>query len=333
MKNNLNYYISIYFKDYLPNLIGASKNTILSYRDTFVTLLKYLKEHKKMNINKLELDSITIDTISDFLLYLENEKNNCINTRNQRLAAIHSFYNYLKLKELSYMDLCTQILSIPIKKAPKNTISYFSTDEISILINTPDSTEKYGFRDYVLFLFMYETGARSEEIVSLKKTQIQIRENHSLVILNGKGNKQRSVPITKELSDIIIKYFKVFNIENDDYIFKNRQNNQITRKGIEYLLLKYISKAKENHIDKFKQHYSNHSIRHSKAMHLLESGVNLIYIRDFLGHESITTTEIYAKTNPVIKEQQILDHSVSLNINQKYNSNEKEDLLAFLKTL
>lgn len=333
MKNNLNYYISIYFKEYLPNLIGASKNTILSYRDTFTILLKYLKEHKKLNINKLEIDSITVDIISDFLLYIENEKSNCINTRNQRLAAIHSFYNYLKLKELSYMDLCTQILSIPIKKAPKNTISYFSTDEISILINIPDSKTKYGFRDYVLFLFMYETGARSEEMVTLKKVQIQIRENHSLVILNGKGNKKRSVPINKELSDILIQYFKIFNIESNDYVFKNRQNNQITRKGIEYLLLKYINKAKLKYTDKFKQHYSNHSIRHSKAMHLLESGVNLIYIRDFLGHESITTTEIYAKSNPIIKEQQILEHSASLNTNEKYTSNEKEDLLLFLKTL
>ena len=126
MNQNLNYYISLFFKDYLPNLLGVSNNTILSYRDSLVLLLNYLKEVQNININNLKLDTINSDLIEKFLLYLENDRKNSIQTRNQRLSAIHSFFNFLKNKELSYLDIYSQILLIPIKKAPINTISYFS---------------------------------------------------------------------------------------------------------------------------------------------------------------------------------------------------------------
>lgn len=333
MNNNLNYYISIYFKDYLPNVLGLSKNTILSYRDSFSILLIYLKENKKININSIKIDEITYDTIIDFLNYIEKERKNSIATRNQRLSAILTFYNFIKVRELSYLDLFTQILSIPIKKAPKSTISYFSTKEISILINLPNTKTKFGFRDYVLLLFMYETAARAQELSDLKISQLQINNKHPYVILIGKGDKSRRIPITNELSNILKKYLLIFNVETDDFVFFNRTNNKITTKGIEYILIKYIELAKNDNKDLFKYNYSNHSMRHSKAMHLLESGVNLIYIRDFLGHESIVTTQIYAKTSPIIKEKQIIEHSKNLNIKNKYDIQEKEDLLNFLKTL
>lgn len=333
MNNNLNYYITIFFKDYLPNLKGVSKNTILSYRDTFALLFLYLKENKKMNIDNIKIDTINDNIVSDFLLYLENDRNNSILTRNQRLAAIHSFYNFIKFKEPAYNELFTKILYIPFKKAPKNSISYFSKEEIEILINTPKSNEKYGFRDYILLLFMYETAARSQEISDLKRNQLFLNKNSSNVIIIGKGNKSRRIPINQDLSNLLIKYLDIFNIDNEDYVFKNRKNNKISTKGIEYILLKYLNNARKNYSEKFKLNYSNHSIRHSKAMHLLESGVNLIYIRDFLGHESIVTTEIYARSNPILKEKNILKNSEKINTTSKYNENTKKDLLDFLKKL
>lgn len=333
MNNNLNYYISIYFKDYLPNVLGLSKNTILSYRDSFSILLIYLKENKKININSIKIDEITYDTIIDFLNYIEKERKNSIATRNQRLSAILTFYNFIKVRELSYLDLFTQILSIPIKKAPKSTISYFSTKEISILINLPNTKTKFGFRDYVLLLFMYETAARAQELSDLKISQLQINNKHPYVILIGKGDKSRRIPITNELSNILKKYLLIFNVETDDFVFFNRTNNKITTKGIEYILIKYIELAKNDNKDLFKYNYSNYSMRHSKAMHLLESGVNLIYIRDFLGHESIVTTQIYAKTSPIIKEKQIIEHSKNLNIKNKYDIQEKEGLIKFFENI
>lgn len=333
MKNDFNYYISIYFKDYLPNVLGVSKNTLLSYRDTFSLLLIYLRDKQKLDIKSLKFEDLSYDIICEFLLYLEEERKNSVHTRNQRLGAIHSFYNFLKLRELSHFDLCSKILSIPFKKAPKNTISYFSTEEISILINSPNTLTKSGFRDYVLLLFMYETAARASEISNLKRNQLFIQDSYSYVILVGKGNKSRNIPITQDLANILKEYFSAFHIELDNYMFTNKKKEKITTKGIEYILFKYIGVEKNKKPNKFQSHYSNHSMRHSKAMHLLESGVNLIYIRDFLGHVSVTTTEIYAKTNPIIKEKQILEHSQSLGTIDKYDTLEKESLLDFLKTL
>ena len=333
MKKNLNYYISLFFKDYLPNLLGVSNNTILSYRDTLVLLLNYLKKIQNIDVNNLELDAINSDIIEKFLLYLENERKNSIHTRNQRLSAIHSFFNFLKNKELSYIDIYSQILLIPIKKAPTNTISYFSIYEIELLFNEPDTTKKYGFRDFVLLSFMYECAARVSETNSLTRNQLYFSDNNAYVIIHGKGNKDRRVPITPEFAKIFKKYLDTFSINTDDFVFKNKNNKKLTSKGIEYILLKYVNKLQTEHLDKFKEKYSTHSLRHSKAMHLLENGVNLIYIRDFLGHDSITATEIYDKTNQKNKEKQILKYSKDINMEDKYSDEYKEDLIEYLKKI
>lgn len=333
MKNNLNYYISKFFSEYLPSVKGVSINTITSYRDTFVSLLQYLEDVKKIDISSLALNSIDNIIIEDYLQYLEDVKHNSISTRNQRLAAICSFYKYLKNRELSCFEIYSSIQSIPNKKTLNKSLSYFSKNEIEILINMPNTKEKIGFRDYVLLLFMYETACRAQELSDLTLKQLFFDDN-SYVILIGKGNKERNVPISKELKKVFQKYIEAFKIvDENEIVFKNKYNQKITTKGIEYILLKYINLAKLMYKDKFKNHYSNHSMRHSRAMHLLESGVNLIYIRDILGHTSVTTTEIYAKTNPVIKEKQIIEHTKQLNVKEKYSLSQKEDLLRFLKNL
>ena len=331
MNKNLNYYITNYFSEYLPNVIGARKRTINSYRDTFVILLEYLQKEYKININKMNIDVIEYKKIEKFLDYLENERNNSVSTRNQRFAAISSFYKYLQKRELAVFDLCSDILTIPKKRAETKVMSYFSVDEIKLLINKPDTKTKYGFRNYLILLFMYETACRAQEISDLQRKQLFLEDNY--VVLIGKGNKSRRIPITKELSTLLTKYIKIFKNESEDcYVFKNACNQKITTKGIEYILTKYVKECKEKYRDKFKNNYTNHSMRHTRAMHLLEAGVNLIYIRDILGHSSVTTTEIYAKTNPKIKEQQILQHSQNLQVKQRYSQKQKQDLINFLKT-
>ena len=212
MKSNLNYYIEKYFKEYLPKTKGLSRLTILSYRDTFKLLLEYIESNYKIDINNIKLNDIDYNLIVSFLNYLEEHKKNSISTRNQRLAAIHSFFYFLHLRELTYYDTYSQILSIPIKKAPKNTIAYFSLKEIEILLNMPNPSNKYGFRDYILLFFMYETGARVSEVANVTKNQFHFDQNNNYVILIGKGNKERKVPITNNLVKILYKYFNVFNI-------------------------------------------------------------------------------------------------------------------------
>ena len=331
MNKNLNYYITNYFSEYLPNVLGTSKRTISSYRDTFVILFEYLQKEYKININKMDIDVIDYLKIEKFLDYLESDRNNSASTRNQRLAAISSFYKYLQKREISVFDLCSNILTIPKKKTETKVMAYFSVDEIKLLINKPDTKTRYGFRDYLILLFMYETASRAQEISDLQRKQLFLKDNY--VVLIGKGNKSRRIPITKELSNLLAKYIDIFKVQSEDnYVFQNACNQKITTKGIEYILIKYVKQCKEKYRDKFKDNYTNHSMRHTRAMHLLESGVNLIYIRDILGHSSVTTTEIYAKTNAKIKEQQILKHSQNLQIKQRYSVEQKEDLINFLKT-
>ncbi len=329
MKNKLNYYISDYFKNYLPKTRSLSKNTIISYRDTFVLLIEFLNT-KSININNTDLETINFKIIEEFLIYLEEEKKNSARTINQRLASIHAFFKYLQKRELSYFDICSNILSIPLRKFSKKSISYFSLKEIEILLDTPNTTTKQGFRDYVLLFFLYESACRGQELCDLKLNQLHLTENN-YVILKGKGNKERMVPLSDNLSRVLKKYIEIFKINSQDYIFKNKNGKNLTRKGVEYILIKYIKIAKNKFSNLFAYKYSNHSVRHSRAMHLLESGVNLIYIRDILGHSSVITTEEYAKANPKVKEKQILEHASNINAKEKYSSSEKEDLLKFLK--
>ena len=153
-----------------------------------------------------------------------------------------------------------------------------------------------------------------------------------IILLHGKGNKERLVPISKDVVSIISKYANVYSIKTNDYLFQNSQGNKLTRNGVQYIVNKNILIAKKRSPKYFKGKISNHTFRHSKSMHLLEAGVNLIYIRDFLGHTSVTTTEIYAKANTEIKRKAIEQHSLSLKSKVEYEENEKEVLLDWLKT-
>ena len=178
---------------------------------------------------------------------------------------------------------------------------------------------------------MYETGCRASELTSFKMKQVRFGQP-TTVILHGKGNKNRVIPLSSSFSNILEKYILHFKKTNQDsYLFLSNQLKPYTSKGIEYILKKYVEEARERNSNLFKDNYHNHSMRHTRAMHLLEAGVNLIYIRDFLGHSSISTTEIYAKTNPKIKEKEIISHSKLINVESKYSEDTKQKLINMLK--
>ena len=160
---------------------------------------------------------------------------------------------------------------------------------------------------------------------------LSVGEGRDLV-LHGKGEKTRLVPVNGEASRILKHYIQVWNITSpDEPVFTNRKGEKLTRAGIQYIIDKYSTTVREEHPEYFTKKITCHSFRHSKAMHLLEAGVNLIYIRDFLGHVSVTTTEIYAKTNPKIKEKQLIKHSQDLEPHRRYSAKQKDDLLDWLK--
>jgi len=328
--NNFGFYITKFFSEYLPSNLGASINTVKSYRDTFVQLISFFEAKYKINSTKLSFEDITVSSIENFLLWLEEEKKVSITTRNQRLAAIHSFFKYIQHREPVYFSLCTSILSIEFKKTSLSVVSYLSLDEIKILFSLPNKNIKQEYRDLTMLVMLYDTGARVQELIDMKLQQIKLNSK-PIVYLQGKGNKTRIVPISDDTANIIKKYIADNAITNPaDNLFRNKQQKPLTRAGVSYVLNKYIEIARKQKPSLFQKPVSPHCMRHSKAMHLLEAGVNLIYIRDFLGHVSVTTTEIYARTNPELKRKFLEESSISLGVTNKYSKQKKEDLLQWL---
>jgi site-specific recombinase XerD len=328
---SFSYHVTKFFGEYLPMHLGASKNTVSSYRDTFVQLIDYLKDHCGIKAEKAAISDITYAEIEGFLSYIEELRNIGIATRNLRLAAIHSFFKYVQRHELECFGQCTAVLGIPFKKKAKTTMAYLSIDEIEMLLSLPDTNTKKGIRNLAILSTLYETGARVQEVIDLSPTWVRL-ESNPCIELHGKGQKVRLVPIGAGLATILAKYFKTFNTTVfQETVFQNNQGKKLSRAGIQYIVDKYVSLSCRSHPELRSKTVTSHTFRHSKAMHLLEAGVNLIYIRDFLGHSSVTTTEVYARTNPELKRKYIEQNALSLDMGGKYQDDEKQDLLDWLK--
>ena len=263
-------------------------------------------------------------------MWLETNRNSSIQTRNQRLAAWKSFCKYVEFEAPEFFEVCSSIRSIEPKKTAKESINYLSLNSIKILLKQPNVEIKKEFRDLAILSLLYDSGARVQELIDLSVCNL-VLDSKARVFLTGKGNKTRIVPLSKEVTKILKKYIKLYGLKNEDILFSNKSNTKLTRQGIQYILKKYIERAKKEDSSLFNKNISNHSLRHSKAMHLLESGVNLIYIRDFLGHVSVITTEIYAKANPEIRRKQIEKASKKVVSKSKYSKKEKDELIKFLK--
>ncbi|OGQ89102.1 MAG: integrase [Deltaproteobacteria bacterium RIFOXYC2_FULL_48_10] len=328
-------YLSAYFLKYMPTRTGYSSNTIKSYRDTFVIFLRYCNEELRIKPEKLNFELINRNMVEDFLSWLECKKNHSKSTRNLRLAALHSFFRFIQLESPEHMELCSSILAIKSKKAPVTEINYLSIEAIKVLLSMPDTNLRSGRRDLSILALTYDTGARVQEIADLQVSDIRIK-TPATIRLTGKGNKTRIIPLMPQTMNIIKKYMFDYGLLDETKgkkpLFFNKKGEKLTRAGLSYILDKYVEKARVGNKDLFPEKMSAHVLRHSKAMHLLQSGVNLIYIRDFLGHTSVTTTEIYAKSNPEIKRKAIEEASPKVIPKEKFSDKEKEDLFEWLKT-
>jgi integrase/recombinase XerD len=304
-KKDFTYFLTDYLSRYLPGEIGVSKNTIQSYRDTFLLIMKYCV-HKKVSMKNITLEYLDAKFFRVFLDWLENDRKCSISTRNQRLAAIHAFFRYMQFKNPDFIYNYQEIISIPLKKGTVKTINYLTLDAIKQLFDCIDTKTNSGRRDLVLLSLMYDSGARVQEIANLIVEDIRLTEPATLKLF-GKGNKYRIVPLMKKVSKLLNQYIKENNLNhrecNKEILFKNKSGNKLTRAGINYIIKKYFNIAVKISSANFPKNISAHVFRHSKAMHLLQANVNLIYIRDLLGHVNIQTTEIYARTDSNIKRK------------------------------
>jgi len=326
--NNFSRLLQTFLTTYIINDCGFSKNTKSSYSTTFLLLIEFLNNKYKIKPNDITFNDITNQRITEFLNYLETERKISASTRNQRLAAIKSFYKYVQKKEPALINTCSEILMIKVKKVPKITISYFTEKEIKILIDYLISSKNLKY--LCIISTLYETGARVQELIDLKSKDIKFADKAS-IILHGKGNKKRVVPISKELVKLLNIYINKYPPLEDDILFRTKNNTFYSDDGINYIINKTISHLKDNNPDLFKERYSAHSFRHSKATHLYNNGTPLLYIKNFLGHESVISTEIYAKPDSEIQRKQLLNNSTEIKVSEKYSASKKEGLDDWLK--
>jgi len=332
---DFSYYLTSYLSKYLPNEIGASKNTIASYRDTFILFLLFLKDVKGLQANQLLLFMITNNIVVDYLDWIENERNCSSATRNVRLAALHSFFRYLQYQNPDNLLEWQRILCIPVKKAEKKSINYLTLDGIKLLLEMPDQQSKAGRRDLTLLSLMYDTGARVQEMIDLTPSQIRFDQPYTIKVV-GKGNKARIIPLMEPPIFLLKRYMQEQELlkpyANQYPLFFNKKNEKLTRAGVNYILGKYKAMARKQSPSLIPEVLTCHCIRHSKAMHLLQAGVNLVYIRDILGHSSIQTTEIYAKTDSKKKREAIEKAYTDVIPDEEPSWQRNDDLLYWLKS-
>jgi len=281
---------------YLPGQQGMSVNTIKSYRDTFSILLSYCRDVRRVKIAKLTLAQFDGKLISDFLVWLEVERGNSVSTRNQRLAAIHAFCHYVQTEEPGVLLQCQQVLELGMKRYKKPHIEYLSAKTLAEIFAKPDLNTKNGRRDLTILSLLYDTGARVSELIDLKVRDIRLDE-FPIVRLTGKGSKIRQVPLMQKTATMMRDYLAEHKLVShhllDHPLFFNSRRESFTRPGITYILQKYTGISK----------VTPHVLRHSKAMHLLQAGVNIIYIRDLLGHVDLKTTEVYVRADTEMKRK------------------------------
>lgn len=334
---NFAYYLSKYLCNYLPQTKGVSNNTLETYTITFKIFLKYMNAEKSISTEKITLEKITKTTITEFLDWIENSKDCSINTRNQRLNVIRSFFRFVETEMPNHMYECQKILSIPKKKAPKKVIDYLSVEGIQFFLSMPDSDTYGGRKHAVLLSLIYATAARVSEIIDLKISDYKYNGNN-LIKLTGKGNKSRLIPLEPSVIQLIDQYLleqKKFRLKWDsmDYMFLNHSGQKLTRQGVTYIFKKYIAIAHANKSSLVSLNISVHGLRHSRAIHWLQAGIDLIYIRDLLGHASIQTTEVYIRIDNELKTKALKSLSSEAYPNETDTSwHEDKNLLEWLKS-
>lgn len=315
--------LSNYLFDFLPVKKGLSENTIKSYSDALALFLRFCESELGVKRESLEIKHLSRETVENYLDWLETEKNSSSATRNQRRIAMNTFFKYLQYENPGYVLLCQQVISIPKKVDRKQTVHHLSRATIEEILKQPDLTTRSGRRDFAILSLLYEAAARISEITDLHIGDLRFERNGATVRLLGKGGKSRIVPLINDVAEFLHKYVDeeshYRSCNNDEPLFCNRVKAKLTRAGIAYILKKHVNEARQQSPGLVGDRVYPHIFRHSRAMHWLEAGVDLQFIKDLLGHADLTTTEVYAQINTEMKRK-ILEEVHPEKNNTKYPS-------------
>jgi len=291
-----------FFIERLMQQQNASPRTIESYRDTFRILLTYAQQQLHKPPEKFTLDEFNVTLITAFLDHLETARCNSIRSRNARLAAIRAFCHYVAMRCPQALQLAQQILSIPTKRFERPLLGFLSREEVHALLDAPDSGTWFGRRDHVLLLLLYNTGARVSEVIGIRVVDVTLAAT-PWVRLHGKGRKQRAVPLWCETATEIRAWIRDQGLQPEQCLLPSRHGGPMTRANVAERFTLALTTAAKSCPSLLKRHITSHSMRHTVAMHLLQSGVGITEVALWLGHESPVTTHGYVEADQAMKRR------------------------------
>jgi site-specific recombinase XerD len=292
-----------FFLSYLQSTRGASPHTVRAYRDALKLFFQHLVSQKRKTMADMQLDDIQAEAVLAFLDHIESKRSNSAVTRNCRLAAIRSFVQHLLRHDVTRAAQYGRVLAIGNKRATHRAVAYLEPEEARAVITAVDTSSARGRRDHALLLLLYNTGARVSEALSVRACDLRLERPRQVRFL-GKGKKERVCPLWPETAAALRRIVRIE--AANEAVFQSRPGTPLTRDGAAYLLNKYVRLAAKNTPSPRLRRVTPHMLRHSCAVALLQAGVDITVIRDYLGHASVSTTSRYITTNLQMKRQ-VLD--------------------------
>ena len=293
-----------FLTDHLPLQRCYSKNTILSYKDTLKLFVMFLTEFKGIRTVDFTMNSFNRQLVIDYLEWCRN-RGSSISTANQRLAAMKTFAEYAQIQCIEYLSPLQGVQSIKSKKSTEKEVAFLTVEQVTELINKPDINTRNGLRHRTILTVLYDSGCRVQELCDLTIGDINVSKNPT-IRLHGKGDKYRTIVVSENTAHLVSEYIQRQRTQvlKDQPLIVNKARVKMNRDGVNYIIEKYVEEICKND-GIFPKHVHAHMFRHSKAMHMLAAGINIVYIRDFLGHEDISTTMIYSRADNRLKNEAI----------------------------
>jgi integrase/recombinase XerD len=319
-----------FFTERLLKQLGASSHTVASYRDSFRLLLRFASEHLKQRPSKIRIENLDVSLLEKFLNHLEVIRGNQPRTRNNRLAAIHAFFQYVAICEPALALQCQRVLAIPAKRYQRRPVEFLAEEEAAALLAAPNPTTWIGRRDRALLLVAIQTGLRNSEITALRREDVQLGVGAHLRCF-GKGRKMRCTPLRPDVAAVLKQWLAEQGEEPDRPVFPSSTGLQLSADALQRLVSKHVARASRDCLSLRTKKVTPHTLRHGAAMNLLRRGVDLSVIALWLGHESTQTTQVYIHADIRLKERALARTTSSGLTPHRYRPS--DPLLAFLESL
>jgi len=327
---NLAGHLQRFFTDRLQGQLGASQHTVACYRDAFRLLLKFASKHCHRQASDLQIEDLDAKLVSAFLKHLEHDRHNRARTRNNRLSAVQAFFGYVCVNEPALASHCQHVLAIPLKRFERGPVEFLSREETTALLKAPDATTWLGRRDQLLLQVAVQTGLRNSELIGLRREDVQLGSGPHLKCV-GKGRKTRCTPLRSDLAARLSGWIAQQPPGLGTPVFPTTKGTVMSSDALQRLVARHIKTAAKTCPSLRKKLVTPHTLRHTLAMNLLQSGVDITVIALWLGHESIVTTQTYLHADMAMKEKALSRTAPDSTAAKRYRPSDK--LLAFLETL